>query len=123
MPGHKLIPGNAVEKRMHDRPLRRDLLQPALGLLGRQFDRGGATQIHMKSVALHKDAAPYHVSRLANPLQRTPAEAKIHRRLAFTTRPGVTPRNVRGRHRPGDLKDPDEVVDTIPGVVVAPAAV
>src|SRR3984957_19227160 len=117
MPGHKLVPGNAVEKRMHDRPLRRDRLQPALGLLGRQFDRGGAAQVHLKSVALHEDAAPYHVSRLANPLQSTPSKAKIHRRLAFTARPGITARNVRSGHSPGDLKDPDEVVDIVPGVV------
>ena len=76
MPRHELVADNAMQNGMHDGPLRRGRLPAARGLFRRQFNRGGAADVHMQLTTFHEDAAPDHSPGLQTPLSVPPPRRK-----------------------------------------------
>src|SRR6202161_2400431 len=77
----------------------------------------------MQRAALDKNAAPNHVSRLADSVKRAPTQPEVHRNLPLAARLGIAARDMRSGNRAGDLKNPDEFVDIATAVILAPANV
>ncbi len=93
------------------------------GLFGRQRDDRAEADVDVQLSAFHKDAAPDDLAGAADSFERAAAEREIHGRLAVAGCAAIAIDKVAGGSGAGDLQHPDEVVDAVAFVVLAPADV
>jgi hypothetical protein len=118
---HELVAGDAVEDGMDDGPLVGGRTPAAFGFIRGKAHDGAETEVNLKCTGLYEHAAPDDLARLANAFERTSAEGEIHGRLALTMSAGVTSDEVVGGRGAGDLEEPDELVEGVSTVVLAPS--
>ena len=106
---HQLIAAHAVQYCIHHRPLGRRLLPSALDFCARKIDHRRASKIGEQFVFLYIYAAPDNFSGLADSLQRSAAQRKIHRWLPFAHRASISFREMLRRRGAGNLENPNKL--------------
>src|SRR5664280_1149230 len=85
----------------------------------RQRNGGSAADVGMEAPVHHEHSAPDQFALLADALQRSSAQGKVHRGLPLTDRAGVPRLEMRGRDRARNLERPDEVAAVLGLVQIA----
>ncbi len=110
MTRHELITRDAAHDQVHQGPLRRREFPIFLRDCVRHANRFAQANVAVEFVVRDEHATPDNRAGLAQSLDCTSAERKIHRGLAFAGRAGVAADQVRGRHRARDFEHPDELI-------------
>src|ERR1035437_5142172 len=123
VPCHQLVLAHSMQNRVHNRPLSRRFFPATLCFRRWQTHHRPAAQVRMERSALNKYATPHDLARLADSLQRTASQGKIHGWLPLAGGACISTNKMIRRRRTGNLQQPYKCVQTFALVMLSPANV
>src|ERR1019366_3398987 len=123
MTSHKLIPTDAAQNCVHERPLWCSDRPSSFGFRRRKSNGPGPPDVTVQFAVLNENPAPDDLARLAHALDRSTTQREVHRRLAFAHCVRIAICEMIWRNRTRDLEHPNKLLVAVDREILAVAHV